>query len=57
MNDSETHVALNASEKVGCILLRRFLYRLQSLSRIAAAPEPALPEAEGSGAPQAAPTR
>jgi DNA processing protein len=42
-------VALNASEKVGCVLFRRLLERFGSLAGVAAAPEQALATVEGVG--------
>ncbi|MBI2923037.1 MAG: DNA-protecting protein DprA [Planctomycetes bacterium] len=57
MNDIETLVALNASEKVGCVLLRRLLDRFASLAGIAAATESSLADVEGCGPAAAAAIR
>ncbi len=49
MNDLEILVSLNASERVGCVLLRRLLDRFGSLAGIERASEGALAEVDGVG--------
>ena len=55
--DLEILVSLNATEKIGCVLLRRLTDRFGSLPGIAAAPERALAEIEGVGPAAAAEIR
>ncbi|MCC6738480.1 MAG: DNA-protecting protein DprA [Planctomycetia bacterium] len=57
MSDLDILVSINASERVGCVLLRRLLDRFRSLAGIAAAPEGALASVEGVGAAAAADLR
>ncbi len=55
--DLEVLVAINASERVGCVLLRRLLDRFGSLQGIAAASEHSLAGVEGVGPSSAADVR
>lgn len=57
MADLDVLVSINASERVGCVLLRRLLDRFGSLPGIAAASEAALASVEGVGASAAADIR